>query len=272
LQRVNKPFFGYDHRIRALVALARTLWLRGFADRAASVAWQTIDESAPLDQPVSVCISRIYTTTVFLWRSDWQAAEEGITKLIAEAKKHSLGPYHAVGLGLQGELLLYQGERSGGIALLRRSLNILATEQHLILAPQFGMALAQGLVATGEFDQALATIERAIAQRDRSGASFDMPEMLRIKAQLLMSAARQEPVLAQECLQRSLELARAQSALSWELRTAIALTQMHPGSHARETLRAVYARFVEGFETPDLKIARSLLEDTQSLSAPHATA
>jgi predicted ATPase len=68
--------------------------------------------------------------------------------------------------------------------------------------------------------------------------------------------------LAQECLQRSLELARAQSALSWELRTAIALARMYPGSHARETLRAIYARFVEGFETPDLKIARGLLEST----------
>jgi predicted ATPase len=209
---------------------------------------------------------------VFLWRGDWQAAEEGITKLIAEAKKHSLGPYYAVGLGLQGELMLYQGDRSGGITLLRRSLNILATEQHLILAPQFGVALAQGLMDTGQFDQALAAVERAIAQRDHSGASFDMPEMLRIKAQLLMSVPRTEPVLAQECLQRSLELARAQSALSWELRTAIALTRMHSGSHARETLRAVYARFVEGFETPDLRIARSLLDDTQSFSAHHATA
>ena len=134
------------------------------------------------------------------------------------------------------------------------------------------MALAQGLAAAGQFDQALATIERAIAQRDHSGASFDMPEMLRVKAQLLMSAPQPEPVLAQECLQRSLELAQAQSALSWELRTAIALARMHSGSHARETLRAVHARFVEGFETPDLRIARSLLEDTQSFGAPHATA
>jgi predicted ATPase/DNA-binding winged helix-turn-helix (wHTH) protein len=272
LQRVNRQYFSYDHRIRALVALARTLWLQGFADRAASVAWQAIDESAELDQPVNVCISRIYTTTVFLWRGDWQAAEQGISKLIAEAKRHSLGPYHAVGLGLQGELMLYLGDCSGGMALLRRSLNILATEQHLILAPQFGMALAQGLAATGQFEQALAAVERAIAQSDHSGASFDMPEMLRIKAQLLMSVPRPEPVLAQECLQRSLELARAQSALSWELRTAIALARMHSGSHARETLRAVYARFVEGFETPDLRIARSFLEDTQLPSAPHATA
>jgi predicted ATPase/DNA-binding winged helix-turn-helix (wHTH) protein len=272
LQRVNKQFFGYDHRIRALVALARTLWLRGFTDRAASVARQAVDETAELDQPINACISRIYTTTVFLWRGDWHAAEQGISKLIAEAKRHSLGPYHAVGLGLQGELLLYLGDRRGGMALLRRSLSVLATEQHFILAPQFGIALAQGLVATGQFEQALAAVERAIAQRDHSGASFDMPEMLRIKAELLMSVPRPEPVLAQECLQRSLELARAQSALSWELRTAISLARMHSGGHARETLRAVYTRFVEGFETPDLRIARSLLEDTRSPSAPQATA
>jgi predicted ATPase/DNA-binding winged helix-turn-helix (wHTH) protein len=268
VQRVNKQFFGYDHRIRALVALARTFWLRGFADCAVSVARQAIDEAAQLAHPVSVCISHIYTATVFLWRGDWHAAEAGITKLIAEAKKHSLGPYHATGLGLQGELMLYQGDRSGSIAQLYRSLDILATEQHLILAPQFAMALAQGLAGTGQFDQALAAIERAIVQRERSGASFDMPEMLRIKAQILSSAPRPEPALAQECLKRSLELARAQSALSWELRTAIALARTQSGSQAREPLRDACARFVEGFETSDLRIARSLLEEIQPFSAP----
>jgi ATP/maltotriose-dependent transcriptional regulator MalT len=268
LHRMNKPFFGYDHRIRALVNLARTLWLRGFADRAVSVARQAANEAAQLDHPVCMCVSRIYTTTVFLWAGDWQAAKEGITNLIAEAKKFSLGPCHAVGLGLQGELMLNQGDCSGSIALLRRSLDILEMEQYLVLAPRFGAVLAQGLAATGDFDQALATIERVITQCDRSSALFDMPEMLRIKAQILMSGPRPEPTLAQACLVRSLELARAQSALSWELRTAIALGRIQWDSHARETLRAVYARFVEGFETPDLRAARGLLENTQSFSAP----
>jgi predicted ATPase len=164
--------------------------------------------------------------------------------------------------------MLYQGDRGGSIAQLYRSLDILTTEQHLILAPQFALALAQGLAATGQFDQALAAIERAIVQRVRSGASFDMPEMLRIKAEILLSAPHPEPASAQECLRRSLELARAQSALSWELRTAIVLARTQSGSQAREPLRDVCARFVEGFETADLRIARSLLEDTQPFSAP----
>src|SRR6202023_1012303 len=95
-----------------------------------------------------------------------------------------------------------------------QSLDILETEQqHLILAPRISMALAQGLAATGDFALALATIERAIVQQDRSNSLFYLPETLRIKAQILMSAPRPEPALAQECLQRSLELARADSGV-----------------------------------------------------------
>jgi predicted ATPase len=273
LHRVNKQLFGYAHRIRALASFAGILWLRGFADRAVSVARQAVDEATQLAHPANECVSHICTATVLLWRGDWQAAEEAITTLIAEAKKYAFRPYYALGLGMQGELMVNQGYVSGGIAPLRQSLDILETEQHhIIFAPRISTALAQGFAASGDFALALATIERAIVQQDRSGALFYLPETLRIKAQILMSAPRPEPALAQECLQRSLELARAQSALSWELRAAIALARMHSGSHARETLRSVYARFVEGLETPDLRLARGLLEDTHSASVSTARA
>ena len=265
----NRPLLGYDHRICALAALSRTLWLRGFADRAASVARQAVEEASQLNNPLSLCAALTPMVTVFFWMGDWQVAEESITKLIAETRKYSLGPYHGLGLGLQGELMFHQGDRLGSIELLSRSMEILTTDRHLTLVPQFGRALAQGLSASGRSDAALATLERVIAQRDRSGASFDMPEMLRIKAQILMSAPRPKAALAQACLARSLELARMQSAMSWELRSAVALVRMQSDSQqAREALRAVYARFVEGFETPDLRIARSLLGDTHSHGAP----
>ncbi len=61
----------------------------------------------------------------------------------------------------------------------------------------------------------------------------------------------------------SLACARRQSAMSWELRTAMALarfrTQRGASDLARQTLAAVYDRFTEGFETADLKAAKELL-------------
>ena len=251
-------FFGVGYRISALFVLARTLWLRGAVDRAASVAQQAIEEAFALDQPLSVCMSLIYSTHVYLWRGDWLGADRLIARGLAESKKHSLGRYHALCSGLQGELLLRQGQPAAAIDLLRRASADLARERH-VLAPGCGTALAEALAATGQVGEALATLEQAIAQRDSSGASFDMPEMLRVKAGILMSQP-QSTREALDCLARAMELARAQSALSWELRIALSQTRMQPTDEtALQRLREIRAQFSEGSETADLRLADQLL-------------
>jgi hypothetical protein len=144
--------------------------------------------------------------------------------------------------------------------LLRCAFDALTSERHVVLAPGCGTALAEGLAATGQFGEALAALEQAIAQRDLSGASFDMPEMLRVKACILMSHSEPRTHEALACLARAMELARSQSALSWELRIALTRVQTRPGcNEAREELRAIRSRFSEGFGTADLLLADRLL-------------
>ncbi|MER9179900.1 hypothetical protein, partial [Mesorhizobium sp. M0767] len=57
---------------------------------------------------------------------------------------------------------------------------------------------------------------------------------------------------------------RRQSAKFWELRAATSLARLwrDEGKHAdaRDLLAPVYAWFTDGFETPDLKEARALLD------------
>jgi predicted ATPase len=72
---------------------------------------------------------------------------------------------------------------------------------------------------------------------------------------------------AEDWLSRSLELARRQSALAWELRTATSFALLrrkqdrHDEAHA--ALAAVFGRFTEGFETSDLRAARRLLDELE---------
>jgi hypothetical protein len=113
-------FFGYDHEIRALIALARCYWLIGFPDRAAKTARWVIDLATKRDHPVNLCMTLIYTATVFLWRGDLDEAEQLIRRLIAHAARHSLGPYHTVGLALTGELSLRAATRGGRGAFAAR--------------------------------------------------------------------------------------------------------------------------------------------------------
>jgi predicted ATPase/DNA-binding winged helix-turn-helix (wHTH) protein len=264
-RRINSVHVGHDHRNLALVVVARTLWFRGYADRAENAARQTIEEADELEHPVTLAIALVWTVPVFLWNGNWAAAEEMIERLIRHAASHSLGPYHAVGLGLKGELLVKRGEARAGIALLRECLKVLHLERHEILSTVFNSALAEGLAIAGRPDEALATIDDAIAQVKRTGRSFNTPEILRIKGHLLASMPRPDRSAAEHYLERSLECARRQGALAWELRTAMSLAQVRSSQHrrreAQRALAAVYGRFTEGFETADLKAAKRLLDE-----------
>ena len=71
-------------------------------------------------------------------------------------------------------------------------------------------------------------------------------------------------VTAKMHFERALTVARAQQAKSWELRAAMSMARLWRDqgkrAAARELLAPVYGWFTEGFDTPDLKDAKALLE------------
>ena len=70
---------------------------------------------------------------------------------------------------------------------------------------------------------------------------------------------------AEAFFERALTVAREQKAKSWELRAAMSLAQLWHEQGKREQaldlLAPVYDWFTEGFETLDLRAAKSLLDD-----------
>jgi tetratricopeptide (TPR) repeat protein len=260
-QRLNIGHLGYDDRIVALVALARGLWLTGRPERAIEVARYTVREAEQLEQPLTLGISLIWTIYVFLWVGDWPSAESMIERLIEHAAKHFLGPYHAVGIGQKGELLLRRGDVSGGIEHLRRSQATLYATRHRIMTTVFATALAEGFALQNQPEEALRLIDDAIAQPGDRGESFDMPEMLRVKGDILARCS--SPAEAESCLHRSLDLSRKQRALGWELRGAVTLGHLWRKSgragDTRALIEPLLARYQEGLATRDLVAAKDLL-------------
>jgi predicted ATPase/DNA-binding winged helix-turn-helix (wHTH) protein len=254
---------GYDQRIRALLTLARALWLGGFANCAVTVATQALHQATALDHPVSLCLCGIYRVTFFLWTGEWSEADRTIDGLIAYAEKYSLRCHHAICLGLKGELSLRQGDTEAGLRLLNGSLDALEAVQHQTMTPVFTSDLAIGLARAGRPDEADAAIDKAMGSGDPTRSHFYLPEIMRIKGELL--ASRQHSSEAESWFSRSLDLAREQSALAWELRTATSLAQLWTrqgrGDEATRVLRPVYDRFSEGFDTFDLRSAKCLLDE-----------
>ncbi|HVJ54164.1 MAG TPA: winged helix-turn-helix domain-containing protein [Aliidongia sp.] len=267
--------FGYDHELRALIALARCYWLIGLPDRAAKTARSVIDIATRRDHPLNLCMTLIYTATVFLWRGDLDEAKQLIQRLIAHAARHSLGPYHAVGLALNGELSVALGNPTEGAALLRRSLGVLQAEKHLALTPAFHVALAEGLMKAGKVDEAAAAVDAGLALSEAFGETLILPELLRVRGEIWLRTTPANPVAAERAFQLSLQQAREQSALGFELRSAMRISRLWASqgksSDAVDLLEAVYRRFGEGHQTTDLILAGQLLAEfgrcTTSLDA-----
>jgi predicted ATPase/DNA-binding winged helix-turn-helix (wHTH) protein len=261
--QINSLHLGFDYRNRARITLARVLWIRGCPDQAVKFARQSVEEAIRLNHPIKLCMALLWAMSVFLWNEDLESAEEYTDRFIAQAEKHSLAPYQTIGVGAKGELLVRRGDVEAGIVLLRRSLEALRAHRYG-LQTAFSSALAEGLSMTGRGDEALNTIDEAIALVEHNEDLFGMPELLRIKADILVSAQPADPVRAEGLLIQSLEMARRQSALAWELRTATSLarlwlTQGRFGE-ARDVLAPAFDRFTEGFDSPGLKTAKKLLD------------
>ena len=112
--------------------------------------------------------------------------------------------------------------------------------------------------------EALQTIDDTIALVYRNGDLFAIPELLRIKGEILVELHPADLSSAEQCFARSLELARQQGALAWELRTATSLSRAwlkrDRREEARDLLDSVYDRLTEGLECADARAAKDILQ------------
>jgi predicted ATPase len=90
-------------------------------------------------------------------------------------------------------------------------------------------------------------------------------ETWRVRGHVLVSVGRSEQ--AEECFGRALVVARSQSARVFELRVTANLARLWRDqgkpTGARDLLAPIYGWFTEGFDTPDLKDAKALLDELQ---------
>ena len=89
-------------------------------------------------------------------------------------------------------------------------------------------------------------------------------EIHRLKGELLLRQDQSNAREAQGSFQCAIEIARKQSAKSWELRATTSLARLLDKQGNRDEARAIlaeiYAWFIEGFDTADLKDAKYLLD------------
>ena len=162
--------------------------------------------------------------------------------------------------------MIKRGNADAGLRLLRTALDELRETGSALRYTAFLGVLAEGSAGAGRATEGLAAVDEALERSQANEERWCIAELLRIKGELLLlEQAPDAATAAEDHFQQALDWARRQGALSWELRAATNLARMWCGQgrskEARTLLGPVYDRFVEGFETADLKAAKVLLSD-----------
>ena len=260
--------YGLDQHVAALTQQSRILWLQGLPDLALRAAQAGVDEAMQIDHGNSLCLALADGAgLIALWRDDVASAERFVTMLNDCAEKYALGVWRTYGHALRGRLLTQTGAPADGVALLRSALADLQPMPFDIRYPLYLMWLAEALGALGQFGPALARIDDVLDRAERAEERWNLPELLRIKAEfLLQEAAPDAPAAAEPLFLQGLHWAQRQGSLAWELRcaTSLARLRVNQGRHgeARAVLAPVYGQFSEGFDSGDLLAAKRLLDDT----------
>jgi len=265
-RRRQRLMFPYDQHVLARATLARSLWLQGFVNQAENVAQASLADAQARDDKLTLCfVLGLALCPLALATGDRAAAERWLTMLIDTAMRQTFTQYEKGGRGLEGLLLIEGGEFAAGTALLTTALDMGKKTGWTADAPTYLGYLARGFAGLGQIDKAFATVDQALARAEQGGERWYVPELLRIKAELLLQDATAQSVsAAEDCLKEALDAAQEQGALFWESRAAISLARLRVRQgrqdDARQVLAPVYDRFTEGFETADLRAARAILE------------
>ena len=240
--------------------------MQGFPDQAVSNAHNAVDEAKASDQALSVCTALAHAACpIALYVGDLAEAERLISMLMEYSAKHPLSLWDPLGRCLKGALLLARGEVAG-LGLLRAALDWLRGAGFGYYDATFLGTLAQGMAVAGQLAAAHAVIDEALDRCEHTEGRWCLPELLRIKGELLRLDGPVSIVkAAEDCFTQAIDCARRQGAVSWEMRAVTSLAEIwHAGgktAEAKQILTSAYNKFTEGFETRDLRTARTLIDE-----------
>ncbi|MBI3048433.1 MAG: AAA family ATPase [Acidobacteria bacterium] len=241
--------------------MARVLWLLGYPERALEMSEAAQQAAHPHDLAFAFFLDMLLRQ----FRREIALTEQRAEQLKALADEHLLPHYRAFA-GIVHGWARAPSDAASGIAEMRENLAAYERLGNELSRPHFLALLAEVLASSGRSQEGLAAIAEAFASLEHTGERYYEAELHRLRGELLLqSGSGQDGVEAEACFHRALEVARRQQAKSLELRSATSLArlwlQQGRGAEAGALLAGTFGWFTEGLDQPDLREARTLIED-----------
>jgi predicted ATPase len=257
--------FGQDPKVSILCFRALALWLLGYADAALQDAEDALRHARSINHAASLMFSLGILCLTRAFCGDHAAAKSQADELAALAEEKGALFWKALGLMDQGWLSGLAGEASGAVHMISSGMAAWRSTGATMFAPFYLSCLASLHAELGHFDDARRSSDEAATTVEATMERWCEAEIHRIAGEIALKSPESDAAMAESCLQRALEVARAQRAKSWELRAAMDTARLWRDRgqrrKARDLLAPIYGWFTEGFDTLDLREAKALLKE-----------
>jgi predicted ATPase len=238
------------------------LFCLGYPDQAVARTDVAIAEAQRLAHPPSLALSLDHGARLLTLVRGKTALGERADQLVAVAIEHGFSQWRALGAIYRGWVKVVDGDVTEGMSLLRSGSTASRAAGMELWVPYHIALLARAYEIAGQVEEALTLLDDALQTAERTGERWFAAELNRQKGHLLLRRGHSEA--AEELYRKALSVAAEQEAKLWELRAAVSLTRLRRDqgrrTEARDLLAPVYGWFTEGFDTPDLREAKALLE------------
>jgi predicted ATPase len=253
---------GFGPQVVSQAQLGIVLVCLGFSDQALARSNAAIAEARRLAHPPSFAMSLSLGSALLSLIGDDAALTERAGQLAAVATEQGFPFFRAQGTIYQGWVEVKNGNVAEGISLLRSGSAAFHTPGAAVWMPYYIGLRARACEIARQIEEASTLLDDALQMVDRTGEQWFAAELHRRKGRLLLRQG--QDAAAEELYWKALRIAREQEGKLWELRAAVSLARLRRDqgqqAAARDLLTPVYRWFTEGFDTPDLKEAKALLD------------
>jgi class 3 adenylate cyclase/predicted ATPase len=257
--------FGQDVGVAILCKRSWTMWLLGYPDAARNDIEHVLKDAREIGQAATLMYALFHTSLTHMWRGEYAAANAQADEVVNLADKTGTGYWKAYGTANRGCLFVLTGKASKAIQIISSGVTAWRSMGSTMWIPFYLSYLARAYGELDQYDDSLRCIVDAMKAVETTKETWCEAEVHRIAGEIALIPSRPDAATSEAYFERALAIARAQAAKSWELRAAMSMARLWRDqgkrNEARELLAPVYSWFTEGFDTRDLKEAKTLLDE-----------
>jgi predicted ATPase/class 3 adenylate cyclase len=254
--------FGQDIEVATLSNRSMTLWMLGYPIAALADVEKAVTKAREIGQAATLIYALSYACFTTAFCGEYAKAIALLDEVVHLAEEKGILYWKAIGIMDRGWVLALTGKASDAAKLLGSGITLFRSGGSAIWLPAYLSHLAMAHAGLGQFEDAGRCIGEALTTIETTGERWFEAEVCRIAG--LIAQTKTDITSAHAYFERALTVARAQRAKSWELRAAMSLARLWRDQgkrgEARELLAPVHGWFTEGFDTRDLKEAKTLLD------------